>query len=388
MVRPMCPAGELGQSGPWLLSCDEIGRPEITLPMGALDLCGKEVPVELAYSMMGLDGLLLPSGWRMPILESCTYQIDEEMCAVVFPNGELQHLRIRKDGSPKENATAVQKGSRLDVTRDGCQYVFEKGVLASMHSEADQIKFLRDEEGRVSRLIDRNNRTLLSATHSVTGSEGTAIIDFGATADEGRKRHTIKYDHIPSLIKESVKQRDADFIPGLRSVQFPNGESSKIDCSRRQGGGLLSIAPPSGKEKPLEVSWDASGRTQQAGLCRLLYFDLLEGGKDAKRGESYRPFIESLNLSTGARQILQQGEARPLPGLEVFFDKETKIERTYAVTATGTRLRRETVNGVESYRAWFDETGQIIRDKRGEFERRLVDGKYVVLKGNEVVREY
>ncbi len=62
------------------------------------------------------------------------------------------------------------------------------------------------------------------------------------------------------------------------------------------------------------------------------------------------------------------------------------------MTSGGPRLRKVTIEKAgevkELYRGYYNDKGNLIKDQRGEFTRKLIDGTFHVYKNNKLIRKY
>ena len=94
-------------------------------------------------------------------------------------------------------------------------------------------------------------------------------------------------------------------------------------------------------------------------------------------------------IKEGSTRLVQKGVWCPAPGITRTFDNMGNVLDLYYInTPVGSVVRKELINGIEAYRAWFDSQGRLIRDQRGNLTRKFEAGKWKVFDNGIFLHEY
>lgn len=354
------------------VGCDKDGTPLLTFHLGSARLGSLELPLNLVYNPTQETTAQLTKGWSLPILRSVAMAVSDFDNKIFLPDGECV-LETRRSTDKSEDSISFTSLDKSTV------YKYKKGLLRELINGGEKFQFVY-ENTDLKRIEDKAGGTILELKRSNDAKAGTKITLVWNGLREARQAEVV-YDNVPDSVATALARQG--IRPTVTQVRFPDASQitiEPIDAGSNEGFTLNHKPQGSMQFQPsLELLWDEAGALRNVGADTLIYEDL------RPRGPNSWPLITL--EGPGEPKVLQRGEYR-IPGYSLNYSPSERIERYYLETPSGQRLRREVVNGVDAYRAWFGTSGEITRDIRGEFERIKAGDVYIIKKGGVEVSRY
>ncbi len=374
----------IGRIENWTFGCGTNGSPFCEYLLDSVKADGYEFPVQLSFALGREKGLFLPQGWNITVIEPRAYESDEATMKVFLLDGGGE-LWPKEQSSKKEADYAIVNGAEVDLKRSGLDYKFRNGLLEKiMVNNKTIIHYVYNSKGGLELIKDSRGGSILLIQNLRTGPVGKLQLTFPVTS----KKFIIEYADTISQNGRAIEGYQ-DLAGVSKVTELSNNSSILIDMNLFPDLERMKLLVSSkGKgvfERPLlELVWNtATKRLEKANDSVISYFDL-----NHKNDPLYQPAISLTDTRSNTTDVFQVGihEVQPML-LRKFTESETH-DTYYLKTPRGVVVRREVLNGVESYKAYFDVTGNVIRDERNGFIRLLKNGKYYVYKDGKLLNQY
>jgi len=154
-------------------------------------------------------------GWRVALFESFVYSVDERRKHVVMPDGHRFVFLKKRDNFFVGNQGWVGKrdGDRFEIAaKCGSNgLVFERGYLSEISSGDDLAVLVRDDDGRVTSIVDGDGREVAFCRFDegrlaelVSGKASLRMYQDVIVPDIVDRERVLEYSNSPSLLRIDV----------------------------------------------------------------------------------------------------------------------------------------------------------------------------------------
>lgn len=333
---------------------DLMGYAELSATIGVLGGGDYEVPLRLKLNTRGGNGVILPSGWTIPLIESRLVQTDERNVEAWLPNGERISFRLREDGGLESGAgyNASREGGAVSFEYGRKFYRFDKGRIREMivpTGEKFEWRYRSDND------IDiyRDGRSVFRSTRHESGSEGVLDLNF----IQNRSTCRIHYDVIPDIVSKNVAALRGRAFPTVYRIEMSDGGDAFVEVDDEGSSTLITVENwPDAVPDRMVLELDKETRL----LRRMNEFSFhVEDMAPTNKVLFSVPRITVTDANSEETKLLQKGKFRIDKGRpQVEIGLEDTVEKYYLSTSSGRKLRKRVVNGQEVFRGYYDEEGR------------------------------
>lgn len=336
----------------------------------------------------------LPTGWRLPLLESVAIALNETEVMFQLPEGDTLTLSRLPPSTPGNNHTLHVDEAKRVVTLEWNKqhYTFERGRLVSWTndlkspSQGRNLQFKYDKEGRCTGIFTGKEPIIRISRDKAMGDSRLNI----SIVDKLRKPVTFAVSYF-SLRGSNLDQSLLDAqLPDSGSIHqiLANGKSlARLHLDKDENGRKrLEIEDC---QSPVMVVWDESTGVLHSINDRLLR---MTHPPAPSKYEEFLPRIES--FEQGSWTLIQQARSESDWGAVIHGENgEQKFVFKGYVPNRGMVVRRieqQMANGSKhpEYVAHYNSKGGLISDKSGPYTRRFDGQRYSVFKEGKLIRQY
>ena len=348
------------------------GKIEHAISLGDLSVGPKSLPILLHFkSDAKTQNTSLVPNYEIPLLESRAVKVDENNSNIILPTGQLVRL-YRRGKSAKYSASHPWSVTIVD------KRIFLENKAQKLSFYQGRIQSWKMESGEVLNWIYGP-----TGLDSLTKGNGMKVLGLTRTGEALKLEHEsdeaeVKWSFINVPIKKGGTPIFMPMLEGYSSFGQPSYEVENeiVDFTLKQT------------------------HLDEAKQEVYSYRYLLGEGKvkslnsaivDIKKIEGFHtPQISIMNKYSP--EIIHKATYWDGSTEKVLQANGSVFTKNYFFTPQGRKLRKSTIDdaGITEilYRAHYDNDGNLIRDQKGEFTRKFIDGKFHVYKNNKLIRKY